>query len=288
MNKLEFSDLNKFLTSVGLIFIGVAVLLPWYINQNSDLITLEQEKIDSSTKTAQKIIENQQNYLNYISENLICIVLILICIGIFLLAWGIIRWNRRQNVRDAKENEELNALMQKNISVQEKKDIIEREIEINNGTLSEDKIEVVQNYLNIENLIYLKISNYYSVNYINRQNIKIGKFNYDIIMESKQIQRRGDLIIEIKYISKADSYSKFIDSINQFLLSINHYENTQQRRVTPIIIFVLNKNVLESDLDQIKIRLKDYSNSVRGNLRIKTIEEKELDLMEAPKILENE
>lgn len=288
MNKLEFSDLNKFLTSVGLIFIGVALLLPWYINQNSDLITLEQEKIDSSTKTAQKIIENQQNYLNYISENLICIVLILICIGIFLLAWGIIRWNRRQNVRDAKENEELNALMKQNISVQEKKDIIEGEIETNNGALSEDKTEVVQNYLNIENLIYLKISDYYNVNYINRQNIKIGKFNYDIIMESKHIQRRGDLIIEIKYISKADSYSKFIDSINQFLFAINHYENTQQRRVTPIIIFVLSKNVLESDLDQIKIRLKDYSNSVRENLRIKTIEEKELELMEASKILEKE
>ena len=80
MNKLEFSDLNKFLTSVGLIFIGIAFLLPWYINQNSDLIVLEQTKIDSSTKTAQKIIDNQQNYLNYISANLICIIITLLIV----------------------------------------------------------------------------------------------------------------------------------------------------------------------------------------------------------------
>ncbi|MCW8897846.1 MAG: hypothetical protein OQJ96_09405 [Flavobacteriales bacterium] len=288
MNKLEFSDLNKFLTSVGLIFIGIAFLLPWYINQNSDLIVLEQTKIDSSTKTAQNIIDNQQNYLNYISENLICIVITLLIVGTTLLAWGIIRWNKRQNVRDAKENEELNALKKQNITEQEKKDIIKGEIDSEIESINTDKTQVVQNYLDIENLIYLKISNYYTVNYINRQNIKIGKFNYDIIMESKHIQKRGDLIIEIKYITNADTYSKFIDSINQFLFAVNHYESTQERSVIPIIVFVLNEKTNESNLEPIKTKLKRYSSNIRGNLRLKIIEEKKLELMEAPKILENE
>jgi|GEM_PF-1266239 hypothetical protein len=288
MNKLEFSDLNKFLTSVGLIFIGIAFLLPWYINQNSDLIVLEQTKIDSSTKTAQKIIDNQQNYLNYISANLICIIITLLIVGTTLLAWGIIRWNKRQNVRDAKENEELNALKKQNITEQEKKDIIKGEIDSEIESINTDKTRVVQNYLDIENLIYLKISNYYTVNYINRQNIKIGKFNYDIIMESKHIQKRGDLIIEIKYITNADTYSKFIDSINQFLFAVNHYESTQERSVIPIIVFVLNEKTNESNLEPIKTKLKRYSSNIRGNLRLRIIEEKKLELMEAPKILEDE
>lgn len=288
MNKLEFSDLNKFLTSVDLIFIGIAFLLPWYINQNSDLIVLEQTKIDSSTKTAQKIIDNQQNYLNYISANLICIIITLLIVGTTLLAWGIIRWNKRQNVRDAKENEELNALKKQNITEQEKKDIIKGEIDSEIESINTDKTRVVQNYLDIENLIYLKISNYYTVNYINRQNIKIGKFNYDIIMESKHIQKRGDLIIEIKYITNADTYSKFIDSINQFLFAVNHYESTQERSVIPIIVFVLNEKTNESNLEPIKTKLKRYSSNIRGNLRLRIIEEKKLELMEAPKILEDE
>lgn len=54
MNKIEFSDINKFLTSVGLIFIAAAVLFPWFINQNSSLIILEQEKIEKSTEIAKK------------------------------------------------------------------------------------------------------------------------------------------------------------------------------------------------------------------------------------------
>ena len=182
----------------------------------------------------------------------------------------------------------LSALKKQNITEQEKKDIIKGEIDSEIESINTDKTRVVQNYLDIENLIYLKISNYYTVNYINRQNIKIGKFNYDIIMESKHIQKRGDLIIEIKYITNADTYSKFIDSINQFLFAVNHYESTQERSVIPIIVFVLNEKTNESNLEPIKTKLKRYSSNIRGNLRLRIIEEKKLELMEAPKILEDE
>ena len=63
MNKIEFSDVNRFLASLGLIAIGLAFFLPWFVNQNNSLLVLEQEKIVKLTLTAQQIIIKQQKTL---------------------------------------------------------------------------------------------------------------------------------------------------------------------------------------------------------------------------------
>lgn len=287
MNKIEFSDLNKFLTSIGLIFIGIAILLPWYVNQNSTLITLEEDKIGNYTSDSQTIITNQQQYLLFISQNILCIVIVLLVIGFGLLTWGIVRWRDRQSVRDEKENAELDALKKRAMSSKEKEAIIEGEIE--SDTPIENKTETIQKYLNIENLIYFKISEHYRVNYINSQNIKIGTYNYDILMKSRNIEVRGDIILEIKYISNQLNYGQFMYHINTFLSSISHYETTQmsQKRVTPIIIFVLEGEKIAT-ANSYKEKLRSYGKELRNNLRINFIDEKEISSMDAPRFIVEE
>lgn len=283
MNKIEFSDINKFLTSLGLIFIGVAILLPWFINQNIDLIILEQEKIDKTTTTAKTIITKQQDYLLFISQNLICIVATLIGLGLLLLIIGIYRWKKRQYVIDEIQNEELKSKRLQNISKDEKKEIIENEI----GSSVENKSTAVQKYLDIENLIYLKLAPYYKVNYETSQDMRIGQFTYDIILKSKYIEKREDLILEIKYFDKLPPHNRLLESINRFLLGINNYENTQKRKVTPVILLIFGALDNNQANDQ-KAKLKAYLTEIRPDLRIKFFKESDIHSIETPQLLAGE
>ncbi|MCE9539119.1 MAG: hypothetical protein K8R85_07865 [Bacteroidetes bacterium] len=283
MNKIEFSDINKFLTSLGLIFIGAAILLPWFINQNIGLIILEQDKIDKTTPTAKAIITKQQDYLLFISQHLNCIVATLIGLGILLLIIGIYRWKKRQYVIDEIQNEELKSKRLQNISKDEKKEIIENEI----GPSVENKSTAVQKYIDIENLVYLKLAPYYKVNYETFQNIRIGRSTYDVILKSKYIEKREDLILEIKYFDKLASYNRLLESINRFLLSIDNYENTQKRKVTPIILLIFSALDSNQAEDQ-KTKLKTYLTEIRPDLRIKFFKESEIHSVETPQLLAGE
>lgn len=283
MDKIEFSDINKFLTSLGLIFIAAAILLPWFINQNIALIILEQESIDKTTETAKAIITNQQDYLLFISQHLSFIITSLIVFGILFLTIGIYRWKKRQYVIDEIQNEELKSKKQQNISKDEKKEIIESEIDPS----VEDKSNTVRKYIDIENLVYLKLSPYYKVNYDTSQNIRIGQFTYDIILKSKYIEKRGDLVLEIKYFDKLPPYNRLLESINRFLLGINNYENTQKRKVTPVIILIFSSLDYNQAEDQ-KVKLKTYLTEIRPDLRINFFKETEIHSLETPKLLAGE
>jgi hypothetical protein len=283
MDKIEFSDINKFLTSLGLIFIAVAILLPWFINQNIALIILEQEKIDKTTDIAKTIINNQQVYLLFISRHLSCIIVSLIGLGVLFLTIGIYRWKKRQFVIDEIQNEELKSKKQQNISKDEKKEIIESEIDPS----VIDKSITVQKYIDIENLVYLKLSTYYKVNYDTSQNIRIGQFTYDIILKSKYAEKRVDLVLEVKYFDKLPPYNRLLESINRFLLGINNYENTQKRKVTPVIILIFSSLDYNQAEDQ-KSKLKTYLTEIRPDLRIKFFKETEIHSLETPKLLTDE
>lgn len=283
MDKIEFSDINKFMTSLGLIFIAAAILLPWFINQNIALIILEQDSIDKTTETAKAIITNQQDYLLFISQHLICIIISLIVIGVLFLTIGIYLWKKRQYVIDEIQNEELKSKKQQNISKEEKKEIIENEIDPSD----EDKSNTVRKYIDIENLVYLKLSSYYKVNYDTSQNIRIGQFTYDIILKSKYIEKRGDWVFEIKYFDKLPPYNRLLELINKFLLGINNYENTQKRKVAPIIILIFSSLDYNQAEDQ-KAKMKTYLTEIRPDLRINFFKETEIHSLETPKLLAGE
>ncbi|HBL75142.1 MAG: hypothetical protein A2W90_05675 [Bacteroidetes bacterium GWF2_42_66] len=98
MEKIEYSDLNKFLVSIGVTLIIVAFILPWlYLKEPFDL-SLTQEQISKLTNEAQKIIVIRQNFIlrtiNYIQY---------LSIGLFVsgltsIIIGLCRWIKKQKM----------------------------------------------------------------------------------------------------------------------------------------------------------------------------------------------
>lgn len=186
-------------------------------------------------------------------------------IGIILMFIGLFRWNRRQRVLNGIQDEEWRLKKQQGISEAEKKDILENELkqqeEDSKSTPPQDdepkkehqdlktKNLLIKKYLAIEDLIYFKLAQNYSVNYRPKQNIRIVNDNYDIILESKDNNKRSDLIFEVKYFGTKVSKSLYVRIMQRFLLSINEYEEVMRRKGTiPVLIFVYeSEDILESN-----------------------------------------
>lgn len=179
---------------------------------------------------------------------------------------------------DGIQDEELKSKKQQNIGTEEKKQIIENEIENSVGSKSAS----VQKYINI---IYLKLSQYYQVNYLTSQNIRIGRYNYDVILKSKFLEKREDIVLEIKYIAKILNPGKLLDSVTRFLFAINHYENSQQRQVTPVFLFIINESIDFNQVVEERRKLALYSSNFRTDLRIISLKETEIQSIDPTKLI---
>jgi len=275
MNKIEFSDINKFLASLGLISIGLAFFLPWFINQNSSLLTLEQEKIHDLTPNAQQIIINHQENLLAINHLLPYISIGLIILGLILLIYGIVKWKKRQIVLDKIQDEELKFKETQNISSQEKREQIINELEKIESFDNEPKIKSnhemqsdVDTYIQIEDTIFLQLTQTYKSTYIPSHNIRIGDFDYDIILKSKDPSINKDKIIEIKFFKHQLTYELIKDAVTKLVFSCNHYEESFKRRTTPILIVIYSGKEFDESIKQYKKRLEAYGIELHKPLKV--------------------
>jgi hypothetical protein len=282
MNRVEFSDINKFFASIGLILIGLALFLPWIINQNSDLLFLDKENLNTLSPESIQIITKQQNYLLFLSNSLSWLIPVLFLLGFFLLCYGLWQWKKRQKVIDQIQDLDLKAKQHQNLTLEDRKEIKEEELM---EAKPEDIKTEVDKYIAIENKIYKKLLPYYRVNYETISNIRIGLYNYDIILKSRYIKVRADLILEVKYYKTQLIYNRLFDATMQFFQAINHYENNLQRRAIPILIFVYETDGEKEKISEYKEKLIAYSQEMGKKIRVKFFKESELDSVEHSDLL---
>ena len=273
MNKIEFSDVNRFLASLGLICIGLAFFLPWFVNQNNSLLIIEQDKIQKLTPAAQQIVTKQQNTLLTLNNVLPTVSIGLIVVGFILLIWGIIRWTKRQTVLDKIQDEELRAKEIQNLSSQEKRDLLETEIEKTEEDLpvktnEADRQLEIDSYIQIENSIFLQLSQNFKTNYTPSQNVRIGSFEYDIILKSKALTQYKDRIIEIKFFKNQLTYSNIKDAATKLILACNHYEENFKRRTFAILIIVYSEEEFDETVKKYKKDIEIYGTELGKPLRV--------------------
>lgn len=283
MDKIDFSDINKFITSIGLILIGLALVLPWFVNQNADILLIEENVLNQATPVAQEIISYQQksilDYLNLLPY----LFFSLIGAGLTLVIFGLRRWNIRQRVIYGIQDEEWRLKKQEGISKEEKKENISNEI----GDEQPAKEDEINQYLQVEENIYLKLARAYNVNYQVEQNIKIDRTNFDIILKSKYTNKRPDIIVEIKYYKRILSSTKFYSDVRNFLLAVSHYEQTLQReRVTPVFILILDSNEAIEKMRVMETQIREKAKNLGfKNLRLLYRISTSIETLEAEQLL---
>jgi hypothetical protein len=272
MNKIEFSDVNRFLASLGLISLGLAFFLPWFINKNNTLLIIEQKKVLELTPTAQLIIAKQQNILWAVNIILPYVSLGLILLGIVLLICGIRNWKKRQAVLDKIQDEELKSKEILNLSSQEKRDLIESEIvkteqdedepAIVTSNTEAQRQEEIDNYIQIENSIFLQLLTNYKTNYIASQNVRIADSNFDIILKSKDQTQYKDRIVEIKFFKKQLTFEQIKDAATKLIFACKQYETSFKRRTYPVLIIIYREQEYDETIKQFKKKIELYGNEL--------------------------
>lgn len=299
MQKIEFGDINKFLVSVGLVLIGLAVITPYLYLKEDFGLNIESEKILKLDSEVQKIFTTKKNQISTIQSILPWSSSILFGLGVLISGIGINRWLKRQSKIDEKFDKEIQILdIEIQASTPEEK--IEnakqevQEIELAEKLESETKIvsspqtKGYEIYMEIEKNLFQLFQNMKSPNFKVYQEPKIGdRFYVDILLKANS-SKFSDRIIEIKYFRNQLAISTIKNALYQLNTYISYYGANTNKQVIPILLLVYKDNIVNSNsLARAKQRVQLFAKDIPELKRLKTefIPESKLKEFDVKKLL---
>ncbi|MDY7397011.1 hypothetical protein UMM65_17330 [Aureibaculum sp. 2210JD6-5] len=299
MQKIDYGDINKFLVSIGLILIGLAVLVP-YLYLKEDLgLYLERSQIDKLQEPIKELITSKQNQVIKIQKFIPWISLSFLLLGLTSSIIGLVRWFKRQSKLDEKFDKEIQKLdleidsltpeekrqkAIKEVNEIEKEEQLEPEI----PTTTDSRNQVYLNYMNVENNIIKVFEQYISPNFDILSQQRLGnRFEIDILLKAKT-KKLSDRIVEIKYFRKQLPFSIVEKSLQQLNTYISYYKQAANKQVVPVLLLVYKKEAVSSErIVQYQSRIIDYSQKIPNlnRLKVEFIEESQIEKFNVQRIL---
>lgn len=286
-SKLEFSDLYKFLTSVGLIFIALSLLLPWLVMNQGDTLAFSQEDYDQLYQKSANLLDKRVEFNLLAIQWVPLISIVMFSLGVLLVWLGIAKWLPKQRKVDETEAIEL-AKLQLSMTTLDQEAIhkkaekeVEMEIKQSKGNDTEEveveevdslekvrrvkeptasyapkslkefikeRVEQRDKLIEMEQLFYNKIIEYNSFNYKPSSNVQINsKYEVDILLNSHNIRDNSDIIIEIKYLQNQLSMSTVRDEAKRLRELHGQYFSLTKRRVKIAIVIVYKHDIANKD-----------------------------------------
>lgn len=110
MTSFEYGDCYKFLVSLGVGLVGIAIGVPWlFLHEGSDLL-VDSVRLKALTPVAQSVILARQSILQEVLRIIPWASLLCLVTGIVLVVVGTIRWRARQKILDQKDQLEVTKL----------------------------------------------------------------------------------------------------------------------------------------------------------------------------------
>jgi hypothetical protein len=295
MNKLEYSDLYKFLVSLGVVLISLSLVAPWLFLRESFDTLIKASDISDLTPTAQALLTYRQHAALWFIRNIWWISLLLAIGGLLPLAAGIVLWVRKQRLLDRREEIEA-----RKVSLEVEK--LRREVEpltpieiamkgigeVEEEIKAEEALESsvissiesrVQEYLRVEEIFLNKLITCYGEERVLIQQ-RIEEAIYDAILMSDN-PGVMDVVFEVKRLTRHFSLDRLQATIDQVSHLIQGYAILMGRMTTSvvgIVLFVVPEGDLASTrVDECLWTIKDQADLY--GVRIHPIFIKEEDLV---------
>ncbi|MGS2644213.1 hypothetical protein [Streptosporangium sp. LJ11] len=108
--KFEYADFHKFLVSVGALLIAAGLAIPIFLLQEKTVAGAPEKTIKELTPVGKEIFSSQQEQIRWLLHSWPTISTGLASVGLFLIAWGGIKWWQRQQHLELREEAELNKI----------------------------------------------------------------------------------------------------------------------------------------------------------------------------------
>lgn len=287
MEKIEYSDLNKFLVSIGVVLMSISILILWLFFREPFDLLLKQETIEKLTETAKPIIIKRQSQVSDLLSVLPYLAIVLFLLGLTSLIIGLVRWFKKQILLD--ERDELtNKKLQKELEKLSEKEVVkkaETEFKLTIGeqiqpTLIEKEISVkntfIESYLKIEKVLSDKLKTFFAEKYKVLINYRLNSFEYDIILTTPR-RFELDKIIEIKYYPNRVTTQNIRETLIRMDVANRLYQGTMKKPVKSVLIVVIPEikyNIFE--IAKLKETKNQLNLVVLENLTLHFIKENEL------------
>jgi len=272
MNKLEYSDLSKFLVSLGAVLISLSLLVPWLFLRESFDALLKASDISELAPEAQALLAYRQQTALWFIRNVWWISLLLAIGGFLPLVIGITHWVRKQRLVDQREvaetrkasleveklRREMEPLNPPEIAkkaIEEVREEIEAEEALEPSTISSIESHI-QGYLRVEEIFSRKLIDCYGDERVLIQQ-RGRRAIYDAILVSDS-PALPDVVFEIKHITRHLSLSRLHAIVDQAARLIQDYAVLTMRSTTAIVGIVLFV-VPESDEDSASMVQFDWA-----------------------------
>ena len=257
MKTLEYSDFYKFIVSIGVVLISLAVLLPWLLLQEPFDVTLKASVITELTPVAQAIIATRQTTALWLLSNVRYISSVLAIAGVIFLGVGLHKWNEMQKIRDKREfyetekvRRELEPMSAEQIAQKAIEDVAEKDTEekqlVEDQTASDMLVpssSVVTQYFRIEKMVQDKLRSCFSDDGEFLPNQRIKSAEYDAVFMSKK-DYLSDVIFEIKYARKGFRINWVRESVNRLILATDIYTRSTGHKAISVVFFISPKSTL--------------------------------------------
>jgi len=274
LDKIDFTDIYKFIASIGLALVIAAFIIPVFVFQldlTKNYRDIELTKLSSLIKES---MDNQEKVINDIIKIWWFFSLISFLGGILLMVIGILNWKKRQNVIDRLQDI---ALLEKenNIKTAPASEIDNKvnedadEIEETN----QNRASFIQDYKSLEKRIFEALS-IKDQNIKLTRNAKVGNYVYDlIIIQHISEGKRIHFVCEIKYYQKGIFYSYIQQGVSSFLLAISNYWNNfnddrKRVQIEPVMIWICRNTDQKTQLLSYKDKVRKYAENRGIHLNI--------------------
>lgn len=280
-DKIEYSDLYKFLTSIGLILIGVSLLLPWLFLKQEYNLNLSIREFNELTLESRTLYLDKVYYINQVILFLPWVSGSILISGIWSFFYGLKNWFRNQNILDTtnelnliKLQAEIQPLNFKEVQDKAQKEV-DSEMESKDAEFSEKNSQVVESsdvlneikthqslkLLDIESSIFQRLIQYNTFEYKVQQNMKLAnKYEVDIMLTSFNSSKIPDKLIQIKYFQNQLSMQIVRDTTNDLKRAYNYYIAATKRNATAKVILIYKTGIANEEQMQ---RFKAALNSLR-------------------------
>lgn len=257
MNRLDFTDINRFLVSLGLIFYVFAFSIPWLFFKDAAGNQIKLEDFNLLTEQSRNLIDRNLDSLLIISNLIPWISIVLFIGGSFCIYFGMKRWFEKQKVVDEKELIELD-ILRSNIPTLNKEETVEKakqevKLDIQGVVEKVDNERIVvepaiknedwMNLINIEKKIIEKIKFDNPLNYDIKSNVKIlDNVVADIVLQS-YTKDKQDRIIEVKYFQHIINFQSIAGVLQNMAFFAATYNNRFKKSIAGLLIIVYNEEI---------------------------------------------
>ena len=282
--KIDFSDLYKFLTSIGVVLILSAFFIPWLFISNASNYSLSISEYNSLTEGAKDLYGNKVALLNLILKNVYYISFILLLFGASLLSLGLYKWSQRQKTFDQMDFLSLIKLKHetKSLTDIESRSKTVREIETQIAEVAQDETENVDRNLEkneminsaeaIEDEIYNLIINIDSFNFEIEKNVKIlNTWEFDLFLTSINNKINADRAIEVKYFQKNISLTNIKNDFGRLKTFSSNYRARLKRHLRIYVLVIYENALVNGEFKgRFDFAIKELNKEGRGS-KIETI-----------------